>query len=170
MSSSGYSYPYNLTGNAGASHHGAGGAAINKREQLAHAESSNTNVLMGRVITLDGVFQRMVKVNNMERNEFDRMLASSPYGYTYNSGPGSIFTNNNQRMNQLDQLSINQIGTKHMDYNQMCIALGRGRKVDINEMFKRKAKPNSYEFDENDENKNNDKQKKLRKQAIDSKK
>lgn len=46
-----------------------------------------------------------------------------------------------------------------MDYNQMCIALGRGRKVDINEMFKRKAKPNSYEFDENDENKNNDKQK-----------
>ena len=48
--------------------------------------------------------------------------------------------------------------------------MGRGRKVDINEMFKRKAKPNSYEFDDNDESKNNDKSKKLRKQTVDTKK
>lgn len=52
----------------------------------------------------------------------------------------------------------------------MCIALGRGRKVDINEMFKRKAKgPNSYELDEK-EAENIEKQKKVRKQAIESKK
>jgi len=37
------------------------------------------------VITLDGVFQRMVKVNNLERNEFDRMMAMNPYGL-YNNG------------------------------------------------------------------------------------
>ena len=42
-------------------------------------------------------------------------------------------------MNQLDQLSINQISSKHMDYNQMMIALGNGRKVDIGDHFKKLA-------------------------------
>ena len=38
MSSSGYTYPYNLTGNVGVTHHGAGGTVSNKREQQAQAE------------------------------------------------------------------------------------------------------------------------------------
>lgn len=37
----------------------------------------------------------------------------------------------------MDQLSINQIGSKHMDYNQIMIAHGKGRKVDIGNMFKK---------------------------------
>jgi len=71
----------------------------------------------------------MVKVNNMERNEVDRLMSE---GYSNN-----IFTNNNQKMNQLDQMSINNLSSKHMDYNQMMISLGHGRKVDIGNHFKK---------------------------------
>lgn len=88
------------------------------------------------MITLDGVFQRMVKVNNLERNEFDRMMAMNPYGLYNNGQGGSVYASSN-RVNQLDQLSINQISAKHMDYNQMMIALGKGRKVDIGDHFKK---------------------------------
>jgi hypothetical protein len=35
------------------------------------------------------------------------------------------------RSNAMDQVSINQVSSKHMTYNQMMIALGKGRKVDI---------------------------------------
>ena len=37
----------------------------------------------------------------------------------------------NQRINTLDQLSVNNLSSKHMDYNQMMLALGKGRKIDF---------------------------------------
>ena len=34
------------------------------------------NILAGKVLTVDGVFKRMVKINNMQKNEFDRYMAN----------------------------------------------------------------------------------------------
>ena len=70
------------------------------------------NILTGKVLTLDGVFKRMVKVNNMQRYEFDIFMAN-PQAYlnqTNQIGGGGIpdglgnnlFTRSNQRINQLD--------------------------------------------------------------------
>jgi hypothetical protein len=100
-------------------------AAQTKREQQsAAAETKVADILAGRVITLDGVFQRMVKVNNLERNELDSVPGKNAgRGFSF-STTGNIFTNNEQKLNQLDQLSVNQISTKHMDYNQVMVALG----------------------------------------------
>lgn len=97
---------------------------------------------MGKVLTLDGVFQRMVKVNNMERYDHEGMMLASAYGHpsgnpTPSNSMGitsfSLFSHSrtDQRINQLDQLSINPISSKHMRYSQIMIALGKGKKVDI---------------------------------------
>lgn len=78
----------------------------------------------------------MVKVNNLERNELDNGPKRN-YGSHGLRGGSALFANGEQKMNQLDQLSVNQIASKHMDYNKLMIALGKGRKVDIGDHFKR---------------------------------
>lgn len=39
-------------------------------------------------------------------------------------------------LNRLDQLSINEVSSKHMTYEQLMIALGKGRKVDISRILR----------------------------------
>lgn len=58
----------------------------------------------------------MVKVNNLERNELDNGPRRN-YGSYGLRGGSALFANGEQKMNQLDQLSVNQIASKHMDYN-----------------------------------------------------
>lgn len=90
MSSAGYSYPYNPSGGLdGASSTYQGSSQMPKKEA---PDPYSSNILIGKAITLDRVFQRMVKVNNLERNEFDKLMSNNPYaGYSSNN----IFTNNN---------------------------------------------------------------------------
>jgi hypothetical protein len=68
---------------------------------------------MGKVLTLEGVFQRMVKVNNMERYDHEGMMLASAYGHpSGNPAPSnsmgitsfSLFSHSrtDQRINQLD--------------------------------------------------------------------
>lgn len=52
---------------------------------------------------MDGVFQRMVKVNNLERNELDNGMSKRNYGsYGYPNRSANIFANSDQKLNQLD--------------------------------------------------------------------
>jgi hypothetical protein len=50
---------------------------------------------MGKVLTTDGVFQRMMKVNNMERYDHDKfMFMGNPVGHSHHSGNSSAQPNN----------------------------------------------------------------------------
>jgi len=45
---------------------------------------------MGKVLTLDGVFERMVKINNMGKFDYDILIDANPSGYvTANSLPSN---------------------------------------------------------------------------------
>ena len=107
-------------------------------DRYGEASALNNVLTSNKVFTVEGVFQRMIKVNNMENYEYDNMVAN-PFGYM-NQQSGymcNLFSRNNQRMNHMDQLSVNQISAKHMNYNQMMLALGKGKRVDIDNYFKK---------------------------------
>jgi len=63
----GYSHPYNLSG-AGTS--AAGATTGGSKDKPGNALDPKT-LLNGRVLSMDGVFQRMIKVNNMDKYEYD---------------------------------------------------------------------------------------------------
>ena len=102
MSSNGYSYPYTQGGVAA-------GPGSKAKESFAIANQQMDNILTGKVLTLDGVFKRMVKVNNMQRYEFD-IYTANPQDYLNqtnfigNNGipdglGNNLFTRSNQRIN-----------------------------------------------------------------------
>lgn len=111
-------------------------------------------ILNDRVVTLPGVFLRMVKVNNMEKYDYDKInsmhhpvkAAPNPMG---GPGFGAIMGNGMQgftmpgasgasqgKLNRMGQYSVNQLSSKHMAYNQLMVASGKGRKVDIGKIIK----------------------------------
>jgi len=40
---------------------------------------------MGKVLSMDGVFQRMIKVNNMDKFDYDRLIDANPSGFVTSS-------------------------------------------------------------------------------------
>ena len=101
-------------------------------------------ILNDRVVTLPGVFLRMVKVNNMEKYDYDKInsmhhpvkAAPNPMG---GPGFGAIMGNGMQgftmpgasgasqgKLNRMGQYSVNQLSSKHMAYNQLMVASGKG--------------------------------------------
>jgi hypothetical protein len=84
-------------------------------------------------MTMDGMFKRMVKVNNMERYDNDRITLAAGYRKAEESTGYLPYRRTDQRYNQMDQLSLNNLSSKHMTYNEMMISLGKGTKVDTAE-------------------------------------
>ena len=125
MSASGYIYPQLPTNSS----------YDNRSSSKAEKESEKnnlTNLLLGKQMNIDGIFKRMVKVNNMERYDNDRITLAA--GYKKADEAGYLpYRRNDQRFNQMDQLSINNLSGKHMTYTEIMIALGKGTKVDTAE-------------------------------------
>ena len=65
--SAGYPHPYNLSGIGNAPANANSGGQKDK----AGTTLDPKTLLNGRVLSLDGVFQRMIKVNNMDKYEYD---------------------------------------------------------------------------------------------------
>lgn len=136
----GYSYPYNLSGTGNPASGLAGGGSKDKSGNSFDMKQ----ILNGRVLTMDGIFQRMVKVNNMDKYEYDKV--NSNYQHKLNQlGPNrmaphgsmnNLFQGGGQNINQMDQLSINNLSSKHMGINQLLIAMGRGEKVERGKISK----------------------------------
>lgn len=92
----------------------------------------------------------MLKVNTMERYDHDLILNNridfkQPGVQNMISPVDSLkqkafenFRNglNGPILNRLDQLSVNEVSSKHMTYEQLMIALGKGRKVDISRILR----------------------------------
>ena len=58
---------------------------------------------------------------------------------SHKSGGGTLLGAGGQiehHINQMDQLSVNNLSSKHMTMNQLLIAMGRGHKVDIGKISK----------------------------------
>ena len=72
MSASGYIYPQLA----------ASGSYESRSASKAEKESEKnnlSNLLLGKQMTMDGMFKRMVKVNNMERYDNDRITLAAGY-------------------------------------------------------------------------------------------
>jgi hypothetical protein len=95
MSASGYIYPQ-LAAN--------GSSYENRSSSKAEKESEKNNLanlLLGKQMNIDGIFKRMVKVNNMERYDNDRITLQA--GYKKADEAGYLpYRRNDQRFNQLD--------------------------------------------------------------------
>lgn len=200
----GYSHPYN---HSGAANPANGAAAGGPKDKAGYALDPKT-LLNGRVLSMDGVFQRMIKVNNMDKYEYDivnshyykklqqqhhqgqQLPQSSRFAYRPAGqadrekqwappaqgpsgasaglsgsssvahgamGPGHASGGGvaglvsahksggallggggpiEHHINQMDQLSVNNLSSKHMTMNQLLIAMGRGHKVDIGKISK----------------------------------
>lgn len=73
----------------------ATGGQAKRDQQSTVAESKEIDILQGKVLTLDGIFKRMVKVNNLERNELDQgpLKRSGYQNYGYHGRSHNIFAN-----------------------------------------------------------------------------
>ena len=67
----GYSYPYSLVEGVPGQQGPAGGSLGMKASQAAPVDMKK--ILNDRQLSIDGIFLRMVKVNNMEKYDYDKI-------------------------------------------------------------------------------------------------
>ena len=98
-------------------------------------------LLAGKQVTVDGVFKRMIKTNNMDRYDYDAITLGTWINGKFMSGKLNMgncllpYRRADQRFNQMDQLSVNNFSSRHMVYKDQIVAQGKGTRVDTAELI-----------------------------------